>query len=561
VSLVTTATDALAQIQALPVQRRSQSDGAFRESAIATLLARAVYDWAAADGVLFPDGNPLKLDATDPAIRQSWLDLRTSQRDIIGAVLDGWDGKSNIEFERDGVTLHADFFTLNQIDPPTRNPLDAFKIVRHAFPWMFAERPGHTGQWTFISYPTEQPDLTTLAGLYRTLSLEQREHARMRMTGYISERFFPTEVPSADWQAALNSLLSMDWRKWTADRREYWRSQQQARAIFDASSPVPGKAKLTDFLQSRLDKARLHFDASTAREQFEALPMVGARAANAKTNRTWGIELEIIDAGAIAFDAAGGWRRERDGSLRSQIGDGRTYDPWEFVSPILDQTYSQGLWMICDQAQHTVKYHKAGVHIHVAATTRKRKEYDRRTKRSRIVGGDRMTTAQMSRLIELYATVSPLLDPIIARTKTREFCVPTKVDQWADGWFEAPTSKKPHRVRPARTRKDDAIQNAKFWAQVTKGPNHDTEPTNWKRHQELNLQALNKYGTIEFRSMGAIYDYEYLTRWAWLCRAMVDFAQSDAPIGQIYHLTDFDSLARMLNARSGEPLSLGRKAA
>lgn len=552
------------EINALPVTRKSQSDPAIRENVITTIMQHVIYDWAAVDGSLFPDGNPLNLDLKDPAIRASWISVREHQRDIVAAHVDAWDGKSDLTFEQDGLSIDLARREVATIDPPQADPIKAFEIVRSYFPDLYIHNPKrgeHVWEVNTANYPELDYHATQFRNVYAFVALEVKDLMKQELANHVGRRFDIASLQASAWAAGMQALASRDWIHYSRAQVAYhitqWRHVQQAKT----EALKPKKAGLTDFLQARLDKARLHLDASTSLEQFKALRMVGARAKTSKTNRTWGIELEIIDAGAIAFDAAGGWQRIRDGSLRSQIGDARTYDPWEFVSPILDQTYSDGLWMICDQAQHTVKYHKAGVHVHVGTTTRKRKQYDPITKRTKVVGGERMTTHQVSRLIELYATVSPLLDPIIARTKTREFCVPTRVDQWAEGWYETPASKKPHRVRPLRERKDDAIQNARFWAQITKGPNHDQEPTNWKRHQELNLQSLNKYGTIEFRSMGAVYDYEYLTRWAWLCRAMVDYAQSDAPMSAVYQLTDFNSLAYLLNRYSGEPLNLGRKAA
>lgn len=551
------------ELRDLPVTRPSQRDPEARKQAIQYMLAQTVYDWAAIDGILFPDGNPLNLDVSDPGARKAWQDLRDNQVVIIGDLLDSWSGQGDLELDQSGLKGSYTEFQLLQWDTPEADPMDVLGVLLREFPAHFTPHSVKAGEWKFHRSIKRPPalDMMTLSNVWAVVAHERNNAVIDYLERSIPTRFLPKQLDRLGIIVQIEGAAVVDWQRWCKNRRDYYVAARQQQLDADAQNKPTAKSSLTDFLQARLDKARLRFDASTARDQFEAMPMIGARAKSSKTNRTWGIELEIIDAGAIAFDAAGGWRRERDGSLRQQIGDGRTYDPWEFVSPILDSTFSDGLWMICDQAQNTVKYHKAGVHVHVAATTRKRKVFDPVTKRQRMVGGKRMTTQQVSRLIELYATISPLLDPIIARTKTREFCVPTKVDQWAEGWFEQPTSKKPHRVRPLRKRADDAIQNAKWWAQVTHGPNHDTEPTNWKRHQELNLQALNKYGTIEFRSMGAIYDYEYLTRWAWLCRAMVDFAQSSAPMGLVYKLSDFNSLVRLLNAYTDEPLNLSRKAA
>ena len=540
------------EIAALPGERPSATNPDVLRDLVNEVIATAKYDWAVIDANLFPDGKPLALDLKDPTLAAAWKAIRHDQRSlvehaVVNEFLPAPDRHERYyDYDKDGFTFRVDRMSLAQKDGIRVSGKQAARIVLKYFPDCFQlvgkdlHFGWHSGQWV---------DTSTEIGY---LISWNRDRFSDYMMNYLARRH---PVTNADFpqkvSAAMADVMSADWIKGLAKQRKQWRESVAFR-----TQPVKPDTKvaLAEFLQRRLDKARLRLDHSTALDQFNALQILGQRAKNAKTGRTWGIELEITDAGAIAWDEPGGWVRERDGSLRQQIGDGRMYEPWEFVSPILDTTFNDGLWMVCDQAKNTVKYYKAGVHVHVSATSRPRKVYDPRTKRSHTVPGARMTTSQVSRLIELYATVSPLLDPIIQRTKTREFCIPTKVDQWAAGWFEAPTSKKPHRVRPLRTREEDAIENARIWAQITKGPNHDQEPTEWKRHQELNLQALNKYGTIEFRSMGAIYDYEYLTRWAWLCRAMVDYAQSDEPIGAVYSVTDFNSLVALLHRASQEPI-------
>jgi len=49
------------------------------------------------------------------------------------------------------------------------------------------------------------------------------------------------------------------------------------------------------------------------------------------------------------------------------------------------------------------------------------------------------------------------------------------------------------------------------------------------RYRDINLQAYNAHGTIEFRAMGPVYDYKHLVRWAWLCRELVNISKLDLP--------------------------------
>lgn len=549
---------ALAELDQLQMIRPSEVDKAAKEELITWALRRASYDWAAINATMFPDGNPLALDLSDPMVAAAWKAVRQQQRGLAErALAEAWDQRGTYVFEDSGVHIELDTAELRQMDRPTtqRGAILAL-LVRH-FPECWTSRVDQYG----AHHGTTRPYRTDYSSPRIEYLTTYLRHVTLSTFGVHIASSFEDDGNPYLLEGTRESLRMLSAKNWTNEVRRANRDYDLWHARSRAVPPPDTHTRVAEFLQRRLDKARQNLVIDTALDQFTALPMVGARAKAAKAGRTWGIELEIIDAGAIAWDAAGGWKRERDGSLRQQIGDGRVYDPWEFISPVLDGTFSPGLWMICDQAKNTVKYYKAGVHVHVSAVSRPKRVFDPASGRTKLLPGKRMTTAQVSRLIELYAAVSPLLDPIIQRPKTREFCVPTRVDQWAKGWFEAPTSKKPHRVRPLRARKVDAIENAEQWAQITRGPNHDNEPTEWKRHQELNLQSLNKYGTIEFRSMGAVYDYEYLTRWAWLCRTMVDYAQSDAPIGAVYQITDFDSLVRLLMPHATEKLSLKKKPA
>lgn len=553
---------ALAELRALPVTRPSKADPEKHESLVLWALRHASYDWAAIDSVMFPDGNPLALDLSDPNVAAAWKAVRHEQRATIEGLLDAaWSSSdSYFVYDEGGLRVELDVAQLRAMDAASTPPGAVADLIGKHFPAQWRVKHMASGPVTAAMRVgvTIDPEKGKIPYLNAVLADRQRSI----WGSYFLSSWADSGSPDVGTRAeqALSELLAFDWADYIRRSTRDWERWYKHFLVNQSAIQQPQSdthVRVADWLRKRIDKARQGLILDTALDQFTALPVIGARAKNAKAGRTWGIELEIIDAGAIAYDAAGGWKRERDGSLRQQIGDGRVYDPWEFVSPILDSTFSQGLWMICDQAKHTVKYYKAGVHVHVSATTRAKKVYDPKTRRSTVIPGRRMTTGEVSRLIELYATVSPLLDPIIQRSKTREFCVPTQIDQWAKGWFTAPqTSKKPHRVKPLRQRKDDALENAKVWAQITKGPNHDAEPTEWKRHQELNLQSLNKYGTIEFRSMGAVYDYEYLIRWAWLCRAMVDYAQSDAPISAVYTVTDFDSLVALLMPTAAEPLAL-----
>jgi hypothetical protein len=45
------------------------------------------------------------------------------------------------------------------------------------------------------------------------------------------------------------------------------------------------------------------------------------------------------------------------------------------------------------------------------------------------------------------------------------------------------------------------------------------------RYQDVNVHAIYKHGTVEFRSMGPYYNYDHLVRWAWFCRELVNVSK------------------------------------
>jgi hypothetical protein len=50
------------------------------------------------------------------------------------------------------------------------------------------------------------------------------------------------------------------------------------------------------------------------------------------------------------------------------------------------------------------------------------------------------------------------------------------------------------------------------------------------RYHSVNLQSLSSHTTIEFRAMGPVYEYEYLIRWAYFVREMVNVAKANVPV-------------------------------
>lgn len=546
------AVTALAALQALKPTRQAHQSPEAALAVVESLKASAIYDWKEVNAALFPTGDLSALNLSDPKFAATWRDIRQGHHDfLLDFVLNSWPDDDRVVIDHDGLSIDFDGTFVNPVSYHVRDVADVFVAFGHPFTMNGTFAPGDSWSIECLRAHDRHYDVNTLSG-----RLRQELHHRVydSFAGYVNTRpmlAYNTPSTSKDelegMRTALTQLTTIDWARATRKVRDlFLYEQEKARRQLAAAAAAAPKNDLSAFLANRIEKARSKQDNTHSLDMWNAFPVLGRRAGNANASRTYGVELEITDAGKIRFDAASGWKQERDHSLREQIGDGNKYDPWEFVSPILGKMYDKGLWMICDQADGTVKYRGAGVHVHVSATNSR---------------GKVMTTAEVSRLLEIYNLASHLLEPVIQRPADRgKYCSPTNFAQWAKGWFIRGASSKPHRQRNQFQRiEQDAVENAKLWAQVTHGPNHDAEPTEWRRHQELNLQALNKYGTIEFRSMGPVYSYEYLTRWAWLCRELMNYAQSDHPVAPFYQLTTLEELLLLINATAVEKLSLPKK--
>lgn len=224
--------------------------------------------------------------------------------------------------------------------------------------------------------------------------------------------------------------------------------------------------------------------------------------ATGDASRTWGIEIEV--AGARGVSAPSGWDWTEDGSLRSpyassecncdctscseweehDCGDddcGGTIqddDSKEFVSPILTGIYAPGIQQICNDVRFEPQNDTAGVHVHV--------------------GTDGITPRQIGGLVYAYGLLERMLNQSYRRND-REYCAGLTPDDVRAVLGKARTAKRKAEL--------DVID----------------------RYVTVNVQALYKHGTIEFRAMGPVYEAEYLHKWAMFCREMVNVAAKDVP--------------------------------
>ena len=270
--------------------------------------------------------------------------------------------------------------------------------------------------------------------------------------------------------------------------------------------------------KERTDKASLRFksyweslktrdsiEPITIRNQFNKIPLLPSGTAS---SRTWGIEIETVRAGET--ERPPGWESKYDGSLPDSDGcdcscdscydgshdecaypdeDNCTSESREFVSPILSSYNSTGLAKLCaDLGTDENDSEYCGIHIHVGA-------------------GD-LTVHDITRLLLSYSAIEPLFDPIYYR-HGRNYCKAMPTDQLR--WWLA-------KLREYRHANPDSVPTPSDILYRTNGAAPD-------RYVDVNLQALNAHNTIEFRAMGAWYNYDHLVRWAWIVRELVNVSK------------------------------------
>lgn len=317
------------------------------------------------------------------------------------------------------------------------------------------------------------------------------------------------------------------------------------------------RSAFRDVIRKRMEPERKTHDTSAnlvkflERRERELRPLSGGLLATlpiaehgTKTSRTWGIEVE--SGGARGISAPKDWDRKYDGSLVSAYSsgeeryvdpedceendhreyidaynedgeyiteidnpeyvdpedceycgyveevfdydDGPTSDCGEFVSPILHSFHSRGLELLVEKLATQPQNDSAGVHVHV--------------------GADGLTPKQLGGLVFAYQMIEPLIE--------EDYCRETR------GYCHSRTASEVARVMQSARESEGA--NNPFTSNLNESYLYTGE-----RYVSLNLQALEDHGTVEFRAMGPVYEYEHLIRWAHFCREMVNCAAADVP--------------------------------
>lgn len=234
-----------------------------------------------------------------------------------------------------------------------------------------------------------------------------------------------------------------------------------------------------------------------------------------EASRTWGIEVET-GAARNVHTVPDDWDSKYDGSLSSAYdeyldpsecpeythdpsnsedddyydnryedcdycgsngggGGGRDGDCREYVSPILRSVHSDGLRLMTDQLEPHPVSNTAGLHVHV--------------------GADGLTAQQVRELVMGYDAIEWLIEASYNRV-SRGYC----------------------KRRSGR----ELIELARYIKQNPQATLGSIRKGD--RYVTVNLNSLDSHGTIEFRAMGPVYNYDHLTAWATFCREMVNVA-------------------------------------
>lgn len=201
------------------------------------------------------------------------------------------------------------------------------------------------------------------------------------------------------------------------------------------------------------------------------------------------------DECAVWYEEHDEWQEAYDRYNDSYDSGDDDDDCAEFVSPILHSFHSKGLEKIVTALAENPQNDSAGVHVHVDA-------------------GD-LTAQQIGGLVYGYNVLEPLLEQSYRRN-TREYCKPRPLSEVFS---------------------------------IEKQIEEGTDPRRnylGDRYVSLNVNSLVSHGTIEFRAMGPVYDYEYLTRWAYLCRELVNAAKNGATRKDYMAVHNFTDLKNFL---------------
>lgn len=395
-------------------------------------------------------------------------------------------------------------------------PVQATRYIAAVVPWLTVSQ-GFDGQ-SFYMAPIEGTSGLRRRAFHEALhefnhSWTSREGGETVMTinpstfqGADGERVCHVSLGQLVWLHALAVRLNRDL---TGYMRRALAESRESLAKYEVPTHNT-RGNFLDFLRRRRDEL-----VDNGGELIGNLPVLDP---NTPTARTWGIEVEA--AGARGVEEPPGWERKEDGSLESAYDsapsparspsncphhdhnefiedpDGNEvenpdyedpdycdwlyyedYDSYddcaEFVSPVLTRAGSHGLLDLMDALSREPQNDTAGIHVHVGAKD--------------------LTPKQIGNLVLAYAMIEPIITPYYQRD-TRGYCKDLQPDSVVQAMAQAKAGERPDLG---------------------------------DRYFSVNLWALQSHGTIEFRSMGPVYEYEPVIKWALFCREMVSIAKAE----------------------------------
>lgn len=164
--------------------------------------------------------------------------------------------------------------------------------------------------------------------------------------------------------------------------------------------------------------------------------------------------------------------------------EGRNTTTCEWNSPVLRSFHSRGLEYICEQIEYRRTNSSPGVHVHVEAAD--------------------LTPDQVVQVGLIYSALEPMFVAEYKR-QVRSYCKEMDLAEFVSRFKQA-----------AAVKTMGSTVNVK---NVFSGDRYFT----------VNTQSLRSHGTIEFRAMGARYNYEFLIRWAHFLREVINMAKANIP--------------------------------